>query len=308
MWFLFLCLAAVAFLLICGGYVFFSACRRRAELPWMDRQQLQKTPYGKYYDCIVDADRYLTEQNARDVYITSQDGLKLHGLWLEAENARGTMLLVHGYRSTKLVDFGVAFAYYRERGFHILVPDQRCHGLSQGKYITFGVKESGDILKWIQWHNENIGNIPMFLSGLSMGASTVMYLADQALPSNVRGLIADCGFTSPAEIISKVYRDVVHMPPGPVMYFANMYARVLAGFGLYEKNTVRSLKNKKLPILMIHGTKDDFVPCDMTRRGYEAANEPKTLLLVEGAGHGVSFLVDNEGYARAVDRFIADNL
>lgn len=297
-------IGVVVFLLVSGAYVFHAACVRRKELPWMDREGLSKTAYGKYYDCIIDADNWLREHYAQDVYMTSADGLKLHALWVPAEDAKGTVLFSHGYRSTKLVDFGVAFPYYHEHGFNVLVPDHRAHGKSEGRYITFGVKESEDIKGWIRFHNRRYGQYPLFLSGLSMGASTVTFLADTKLPDNVRGIIADCGFTSPRDIIKKVFKDTVRFSPGPVLWATDLFARLFAGFSLSQKDTRIALQSSKRPILMVHGTEDDFVPCDMTRESYQACTGDKTLLLVEGAGHGVSFLVDHEEYTRVLEDFL----
>ena len=140
----------------------------------------------------------------------------------------------------------------------------------------------------------------MVLSGLSMGASTVMFMADEDLPSNVKGLLVDCGFTSPADILGKVFRDVTHLPPFPWIWAAEWFARTLAGFSLWEKSSIRSLSKNRLPILMAHGMADDFVPCAMTEEAYAACGGEKSLHLVEGAAHGLSFLVDKKGYAAAV--------
>ena len=139
-------LGAVALLvLVSGVYVFFAACVRRKELPWLVEAQIKKTPYGLYYDGMHAADQWLREHKAEDVFVMSDDALRLHGLWIPAENPVGTVLLTHGYRSTMLLDFCCAFEYYHDRNMNILVPDQRCHGKSEGVYITFGVKESNDI-------------------------------------------------------------------------------------------------------------------------------------------------------------------
>ena len=291
-------------LLVSGGYVFFVACGRGKEISWLVKEEVEPTPYGKYYECILESDRWLAEHHAQDVYISSRDELKLHGLWVPAPNPRGTVLLVHGYRSTKLVDFGVAFDFYHTRGINLLIPDQRCHGLSEGRYITFGVKESGDILEWIAYHNQNFGMKPMLVSGLSMGASTVMYLADEVLPANVKVIIADCGYTSPWDIISRVFKRVTHLPASPTVWVADIFAQLLAGFGLKDKDSRITLAKNKLPILLVHGTKDDFVPCYMTEESYAFCTGPKQLLLVEGAEHGVSFLVDHERYVAEVERLL----
>lgn len=297
---------AVALLwLVSGAYVFVVACVRRKELPWLVKEELEKTPFGGFYEGIVAADQWLSDHDTQSIYITSDDGLKLHGLWVPAKNPIGTVLLVHGYRSTKLMDFGVAFPYYHEKGFNLLIPDQRAHGKSQGRFITFGVKECRDMLRWINFHNSCYGMQPLLLSGMSMGASTVMFLADEKLPPNVKGLIADCGYTSANEIISVIFKRVMHFGAGPVMWAADLFARIFAGFSFYEKNTTETLRSNKLPVLILHGTEDSFVPCDMSKRSYAACTGPKQLLLVEGADHGVSFLVDHQRYTEAVEKFLS---
>ena len=170
------------------------------------------------------------------------------------------------------------------------------NGKSGGRFTTFGVKESRDMLEWIDYHNQHFGSYPMLLSGLSMGAATVMFLADEDLPENVKYCVADCGFTSPKQIISKVFRDVVHIPAGSVIWSADLFARVFAGFSLEEKNSLRTLKENKLPFFFVHGLADDFVPCEMTERSFEACAGEKHLLLVEGAGHGVSYIHAKKKY------------
>lgn len=291
-----------------GAYVFVLACVRRKELPWMVEEEIKKTSYAKYYNCILASDAWLKGHHAQDVYVTSKDGLKLHGYWIPAENPRGTILLAHGYRSTILVDFGLAYAFYHALGMNILVPHQRSHAESEGRFITFGVKESEDMKCWIDYHNKTYGDLQMILSGLSMGASTMLYLADQELPENIKCIIADCGFTSPKAILDKVYRSVVHLPSGPSLWAADLFARLFAGFSLNEMDTRKILKNAKLPVMMIHGLSDDFVPSYMTQQGYDACCGQKEILLVEGAGHGTSFLVDKENYTKRIIAFLEKHL
>ena len=301
-------LGALVLVFASGAYVFVHACLRRKELPWLIEEEIKKTNFGKYSKCIAASQAWLNSNHAQDVYVTSKDGLRLHGYWIPADNPRGTILLVHGYRSTMLVDFGIAFPFYHALGMNILVPHQRAHGDSEGKYITFGVKESEDMVCWIDYHNNTFGEYQMVLSGLSMGASTVLYLADRVLPLNVKCIIADCGFTSPWAILDKVYRSTVHLPSEPCLFAADLFARVFADFSLKEKDTGTVLEHAKLPIFMIHGLKDDFVPSSMTEQGYDKCTGKKKLLLVEGAGHGVSFLMDKTTYTRQIISFLEENL
>jgi len=301
---LFILLAIVALILVSGYCVFIIGCRGRGSIQWLDEKQARKSPWGKYYQVILDSDRWLKMHMAEDLYITSYDGLRLHGLWISAPNARGTVLMAHGYRSTMLIDCHLGFELFHRLGFNILVPEQRTHGQSQGRFITFGVKESHDMQKWIAYHNAHIGNIPLVLFGISMGASTMLYLADRLLPDNVKGIIADCGFTSPAEILSSVYTNVIHLPATPSVVAAGLFTKLFAGFSLWERDTRKILPNSRLPILLIHGDEDSFVPCKMSRQAYAACKSPKQLLIVEGAEHGLSFPTDGYRYTAAVIDFI----
>lgn len=293
----------VAFTFGVGGYAFFAACSRK-DINWLDEKEATKTPFGKFYTNIQMGHEWLLAHGAQDVYTTSHDGLKLHASWVPAENARGTMILVHGYQSCVLTDFAVAFDMYHQMGMNLLLPSQRSHGKSEGKYITFGVLESRDMQQWVQFHNANFGEKPVILSGLSMGASTVMFMADEPLPENVKGILADCGFSSPKEIIGKVFRQVAHLPAWPFLWATELFARVFGKFSLSGKDSRRTLAQNIRPILLVHGTDDDFVPCEMTRQGYAACNGDKKLLLVEGATHGISFLRAREKYIALVKELL----
>ena len=300
----FILLALALLILVSGIYTFCVACIRRKEPRWLVEEDVKKTPYGKYYENIVLGEKFLREHTSQEIQTVSYDGLTLSGIWVPAEKPKGTILLAHGYRSSKLVDFSIAFGLYHSMGMNILLPDQRAHGKSEGKYITFGVKESRDMQSWIDFHNKQFGEFPIVLSGLSMGASTVLYLADEDLPANVKGIIADCGFTSPKEIIASVFRRVIHLPPEPSLWVCDLCARIFAGFRLTQKDTRQTLKHTKLPVLLVHGMEDGFVPCEMTKEGYDVCNGTKEILLVEKADHGVSFLVDKERYTKTVTAFI----
>jgi len=304
MFFLLIAVFIVLCVLISGLYAFSVACIRGKDPNWLDKETLGNTPYAEYYDTIIASDQWLREHHAEDLYIKSSDGLILHGLWVPAEFANGTMILVHGYRSSQLIDFGFVLDYYHNEGYNLLLPDQRCHGKSEGRYITFGIKESDDILQWIEYHNFAFGEYAVVLCGLSMGASTIMYLADEQMPHNVKGMIADCGFTSPKEIIGTVYKTVTHLPPGPSLWVTDILARIFAGFHLSQKDTRVTLAKNRLPILFVHGLDDDYVPCEMTKEAYCVCSGNKEILLVEGAGHAVSFLVDRVRYRAAVEKLL----
>lgn len=305
-----LILLLLAALYLGGGYyVFTVACRRQKELPWADETGLQATIWAPMAACIQESFRWIRDHHAQDVWVSGDDGLGLHGQWIPAENAVGTILLFHGYRSCPQADFSLVLDFYHRLGFHLLLADQRSHGKSQGKYITFGVRESEDVRCWLRWHRETQGEGDVYLAGMSMGATTVLMASGEELPENVRGVIADCGFTSPWDIQCREARK--QLPAflvRPLVWCSGLYARHLAHFGLKEKSTVEAVKKCRVPLLLIHGAGDRFVPCAMSRAAYDACPGEKTLILVEGAGHGQSYVVDRPRCQSALENFLTEHL
>ena len=285
--------ALVAFCFGVGCYGFFAACKR---IPEWKKKPGKSTKSDDYSDKLREGNQWLREHETEELFLTATDGTRLHAWWIPAEKPRATVVFAHGYHSCGAKDFSVVFDLYHDQGFNILLPDQRAHGASGGKFITFGVKESEDFRQWIALHNERFGAYPILCSGLSMGASTVMFLAGLELPENVKGFIADCGFTSPREIISSVFRHQTHLPTWPFLWATDLCARWFAGFSLKEMHTTQTLAKNTRPILFVHGLDDTFVPPEMTKRSFEACGGEKYLLLVEGATHAVSFLVSPEAY------------
>lgn len=295
-------------LLLAGYLVFRIACVRGHEYPWEDNEAMQKKIGPSYAALIRDGVDWLHAHNPRDVYLDSYDGLKLHARWIPAKEARGTIILFHGWRSSIVGDFSPILPVYHAWRFNLLLVDQRSHNGSTGRYITFGIRESRDVAPWVEFHNREFGDFPVFLGGISMGATTILMASGGFLPANVRGLVADCGFSSPWDIMKEVGRTRAHLPPFPILYLANFWCRLAAGFDAREDSTLRAMKSNRLPILFIHGQADHFVPCTMTQAAYEAAMCEKELILVPGAAHGRSYLVDGPRCRAALERFLERNL
>ena len=184
--------------------------------------------------------------------------------------------------------------FYNSLGLNVLIVDQRACGESEGKYTTFGILERQDVVTWAQYIDQRLGGMPILLDGISMGASTVMFAADLPLPKSVQGMIADCGFTSPWDIIAHCGKQWFHIPPFPLVHILSLIARLVFGSGYRSCSTLSSLANSSLPLLLLHGGEDDFVPTFMSERHYDAATGYKRKLIVPGAGHGSSYLVDQK--------------
>lgn len=291
-----------------GLFIFRTACCRGKELDWNNPEAVRKSAYKRFVDILPMARQWLSEHSAQDVSILSHDDLRLHGWWIPVENPRGTLIMFHGYKGSYLVDCAPVYELFHKKGFNVLITEQRSHGRSEGKYITFGVKECRDAAGWIDFHNRNFGQLPVFLCGLSMGASTVLFAAGNPLPANVRGITADCGFTSPYEIIRHVAARTLGPAAALFMPMVNFWARQLALFDLKECSTRKSLARCPVPILLCHGLADNFVPSAMSQASFDACTAEKELYLIEGAAHGTSYLKDRERMETAYINFVERNL
>lgn len=238
-----------------------------------------------------------------DFWIRSFDGLKLHGEYFEYAPGAPIELMMHGYRGSAERDLcgGVQRAFALGRS--VLIVDQRASGKSDGKVITFGINEKRDCLSWVDFMVAHFGpDVKIILTGISMGASTVLMAAAEELPPNVIGVLADCGFTSARDIIMKVIRQM--KLPAKLLYpFVKAGAKLFGHFDLEETAALAAIERCKRPVIFFHGEADDFVPCEMSRQNYAACKAPKKLVTVPGAGHGLSYPVDQKGYLDALAEF-----
>lgn len=238
------------------------------------------------------------------VRIQSQDGLTLFGRYYHVSDGAPLEILFHGYRSHPFRDCAGGHALSRKMGFNALVVDQRAHGSSEGNTISFGILERLDALEWIKWANDRFGrNVPIILSGLSMGAATVLMTADLDLPENVACILADSPYSDPLAIIEKVAGDQ-HLPEKLCRPFIRLGARIFGGFHIGETSAEIAVRSSKVPILLIHGEDDRFVPCEMSRHIAKSAGCSAHLETFPGAGHGLSYITDPLHYEKTVFHFL----
>ncbi len=256
-----------------------------------------------YEAVIAKGSKHIKETPHKWCYTTAFDGIKLAGRYYD-NNSECTIFLFHGYRSSGAHDFSCAVEMYMKMGFNVFLADQRAHGKSEGELITFGVKESRDVISWVDFVNAEFSPKQVIISGLSMGATTVLLSLRFKLPENVRGVIADCGFTSPSDIIEKVGRDSFKVNAHFFIPFLDFACKLFGGFSIRNISTVDAVKNTDLPILFIHGEKDNFVPCEMSKRAYKECNANCRIFLSKEAGHGLSFLVDTDLVLSTLKEFL----
>lgn len=266
-------------------------------------------PPGQQYEAVADKMRALIktvhEMPFERVYITARDGLRLAGRYYHLADGAPVQLLFHGYRGNGIREFCGGWGLTRKLGFNALVVEQRAHGGSEGHTISFGIQERYDCAQWVRYISQRFGkDTPILLSGISMGAATVLMASELELEGNVKAIMADSPYSSPGAVIRKVCRDV--KIPGWLAYpFVALGALVFGGFCIWESSAEEAVKHTDIPIMLVHGTDDRFVPCEMSSRLKENCASPCVLLQIPGAGHGLSYLVDPKKYERTLTAFLA---
>ncbi len=300
-----LAVVAVCFLAIlrwCYGKAFyFSNKQKKTDA----RTLVAETKDGVFYkEHMVSLVEELENTPFEPVTIVSRDGLTLFGRFYRFTERSCVEILFHGWRSNAIRDASGGAKMARDNGYNLLLVDQRAHGNSDGNTITFGILEKYDCLDWVAYTVNRFGaDVKILLGGVSMGAATVLMASALPLPENVKAITADCGYSSPEAIIRKVCRDM-GIPDRLGYPFVRMGARLYGGFSLSDGGAVEAVRSARVPIMIMHGEEDDFVPFSMSGEIFEAcASEGKELLTIPEAGHGTAYFYDTERYSQAVGAF-----
>lgn len=246
--------------------------------------------------------REYIKNEGEEWYLSSYDNLKLHAYFLR-NDSHNYAVLCHGFTGSSTEMMGRAEHLYQE-GYSVLLPDARAHGQSEGRYRGMGYLEKSDIQGWIAKIVEIDKEASIVLMGQSMGAATVIMTSGEKLPENVKAIIADCSYTSVWDEFSLQIKEMYHLPSFPIMNIANVISKYKAGYTFTEASPIAAISRNKLPVLLIHGMEDTFVPYAYLDKLYQAANEPKQKLGIEGAGHCMSVVKDGELYWKTVDGFL----
>ncbi|MBQ3803981.1 MAG: alpha/beta hydrolase [Oscillospiraceae bacterium] len=237
------------------------------------------------------------------VSILSHDGLRLSGRYYHTADGAPLAILCHGYRGTPSRDFCGGANICLSRGFNVLMIEERAHCSSEGHTISFGINERYDVLNWTRYAAERFGpDTKILLGGISMGAATVLMASELGLPQNVRGILADCPYTTPEEIITLTGKKL-KVPMEALFPFVRLAAKLFGGFTLGGVNAASAVRHTKVPVLLIHGEADELVPCRMGREIATANPAMVELHTFPGAGHGLSYLTDTPRYSALIDAF-----
>ena len=300
MWLLILLPALL--LLLPGSFFYLLALRRGKHRKRKSYANLAKKPSSTPKTFRMDRD-WLRETKQEDMCLTSRDGLLLHAYLLPQGECRRFVIVCHGYRAHAASTAHYARHFY-EAGASLLLIDARAHGGSEGNCIGMGWIERLDVVDWIAELNRRYDMPEIILFGVSMGGATVLNAAGEALPENVKCIVSDCAYVSLKDEFLHQLRSFYHLP-GAFLYLSDPVCRLLAlSSPLRDGDGCAQLERCKRPVLLIHGGADDFVPPEMLQRAWNAIPGAKERLIVPGAGHAESVLVDPARYWAAVDGFL----
>lgn len=290
--------------LVCNYFFRFTILRKTPAT--LEKNIDANTDWYSHLDFIRERKAWLHTQRLEECSIMSFDGLRLYGnILYSKEPSEKFVICCHGYTSDGLTNYGSYAKFYYEKNVNMLIIDARTHGRSEGKYIGFGVLDRYDVKEWVEFLLDKFGsNISIYLHGVSMGGATVLMTCGLDLPKNVKGVIADCAYTSAHDVFGHILKRNYHLPSFPVMNITNAISRKKAGYGFKDVNTLDAVSKTNIPILFIHGKKDDFVPEFMTEQNFDACNSEKRKLIVEDADHAEAYYCAREEYEREVSRLM----
>lgn len=279
--------------------LFFTYAARGKSLKLFTSRKREKAKKEQYENS------WLKKQPLESVSVKSTDGLKLKGHYLKNPQEKRIILCFHGWRGTWTGDFDKLAEWFYEEGSSLLLVEQRAQGESEGKYMGFGILERKDCRKWLDFVRKMYRDkeIPVYLAGVSMGAATVLMAAGEIPQGQVKGILADCGFSSAYDIVLRTGKNMFHVKEYPLMKWLNRRCRKKAGYALDEYTAMDSVSRTEIPVLFVHGVADDFVPWEMSQANYQACRGKKKLLLAEGARHCQSFEVLGDVYKDTVKEF-----
>ena len=297
---------------------FYNRTMKRGNAKTERTTKMSGTDWEKYFPLMEERKGFVLGQPHEDVYITSFDGLKLHATYFpgmedeagrpaDVAGVKKAVICFHGYTGEGLSNHIAIADYFLKKGYAMLMPDARAHGESEGEYIGFGCLDRKDALSWVNWLIGKCGNdVAIMLHGTSMGGATVLMASGLDLPCQVKGIVSDCGFTSPKEVFTHVLNHMYHLPAFPAIQGADLINKRLAGYGMDECNAKYEVQKAKVPILFIHGSSDTFVPVSMCHEIYENCASPKRKLIVEGAAHAESYYKDMADYEKVLTEFAGE--
>lgn len=262
--------------------------------------------YEDYVNFIKDKQEYMETLEKSEHIIETFDGIKLKGYYFPAkEDSKITIICSPSHRSTCFNDFSAILSFFNNKNYNVLFTVSRAHIGSEGNYITLGKKESKDLIRWAEFINNKTPGQSIFIYGANLGAVNAMILTGlDYIPSNIKGVISDSGYSRAYDFLLYQIRHEYNLSPYPTVPIANWFAKKIAKVNFKESSPIDCLQKSTLPVLFIHGNKDQFVPTYMGDACYRACSSPKKLLIIDDAPHIQSYFINPEKYEEAFDDFV----
>ena len=273
--------------------------------PDIEKAYAMVPPTDSWFDTITKVHDSLKEIQGKEhdmLEIASHDNLKLKGVYYPNDNSKNvTVICVHGYTSHAEREWAFPGLFYLSQGYNVLIPYQRAHGLSEGKYITFGALEYKDMLGWVKKVNEMNPDDDIIIHGLSMGGGIALDLADKDM-KNVKGIIADAPSVSIRAFFENVSREVFKKGYEKVAEYAIAKFKLEFDADVDSFESVDIVKNSKYPILLFAGAMEQL---EKTLDEIKEANPKQTdIIILPGCNHGNGMYKQTELYQNAIKTFI----
>ena len=306
-WVVLIVLGALAVLvLLCTStfmFIYAFCANRRAVRRMFQKRELDPSPLVRMR---FDTKAYMDALPSEPMTLISHDGLKLAARFFPNGGTKKIAVIMHGWHSLPWWDFGKAFDVVYDAGYAVLAVQERAQGESEGSYMTYGEKESKDLLGWLDALIGRCGtDARIAVMGVSMGAATVLAATGKPLPEQVKCAVADCSYTSAKEQFKAAAKGAFPISRALIA----VYARVLAKTRCRDASPIDAVKRSKTPTLFVHGESDDFVPFSMMQTLFDACAAPeKETWSSPNALHAEAALTNPEEYAAHVLPFLATYL
>lgn len=240
-----------------------------------------------------------------EYYVTNKRHKKLYGELRRSANQinplKPTVILFsHGHLSSGDNDVAL-FNSFQLKHYDLLAIDHEGNGNSDGKHSGFGIYESENIRLWVSKINEIYNhNVNIYLHGVSMGSNSVLLNASSEM-ENVKGIIADCGYTSTYAIIRHIAKSRF------VSFSVCLFNSFILKRNIFEYSTLKTVSKSLYPILFFHGEDDNFVPFSMSEQNDKVCKSKHKFVPIPKASHASSYLTDPKTYEKEFDSFIEEN-
>ena len=280
-------------LLVTGPLILLKPSRRKPE--W----------YARFTDLLEPKDAGLPQEN---LIVNTFDGFRLHGWFIaQKQKAKGTIVYLHGVGDCRIDGIPFARALF-DRGFNIFLFDLRAHGESEGYYCTYGFYEKYDIVTILSSlqsrFNTAIGKIGIY--GTSMGGAIAVQAA--AIDPRIAAVVSEGSFMTLRSVFVDYQKRIIKLPWHFLRNIALLQSQRMANFKARLVSPLDDIKRIHVPILIVHGKNDSFIKSEYSQKLFEAAQEPKQLLLVEGAEHTAVWKAGGVQYAETLCTFFEKHL